>query len=57
MTLFMVVTSDKYQLPVMICESRKELVNKLSLSYSCVQKHLRGEVNKHIIYKVEVDEE
>ena len=41
MTLFMVVTSDKYQLPVMICESRKELVNKLNLSYSCVQKTLK----------------
>lgn len=57
MILYLLITNDKYELPIIVAESKRELIEKSGLSYSTIRKHLIGDVNKPIIVKVEVDEE
>ena len=57
MILYLLVTNDKYELPIIVAESKRELIEKSGLSYSTVRKHLIGAVSKPIIFKIEIDEE
>lgn len=57
MIVYLLVSDDKYELPIIVAESKRELMKKSGLSYSTIRKHLIGAVSKPIIYKVEVDEE
>lgn len=56
MIVYLLVTNDKYELPIIVAESKRELIEKSGLSYSTIRKHLIGDVNKPIIFKLEVDE-
>lgn len=57
MIVYLLVTNDKYELPIIVAESKRELMEKSGLSYSTIRKHLIGAVIKPIIFKIEVDEE
>ena len=57
--VYMVVTADKYELPVMVCDSLAELVSMSGFNIDSIKSAiLRGSVidNKYKIYRVDIRE-
>ena len=59
--LYLKVTSDKYELPLVVADSAIELAEKLGVSRNLVYSHIshmrNGNVKKSSIHVVEVDDD
>lgn len=58
MTVFMAVTMDKYELPIAVADTRKELANMLHVTprtISCAIAHAKQKGWNCIYHKVEID--
>lgn len=60
-SLWMLVTADEYELPLIIADTRKELSDKCGASEisisSCISKVRHGVRKRSIFVKVDLDEE
>jgi len=58
--LFLVVTTDKYRLPVMVCDSMEELAERAGVALSTVikgvQKFNRGKKTKYEVVWIEKED-
>lgn len=60
--LYLKVTQDKYELPLCVCDSTKELADKCGITHNAVQKYLQRarlygfKYPRYIVIEVEEDE-